>query len=49
MLYSGVKTIWIRGAKSCACTNYHLAGVSQRKEWKSWILFMLEAVEKLKI
>lgn len=28
---------------------YHLGGVTQRGDWKTWILFMLEAVEKTSI
>jgi len=28
---------------------YNLAGVTQRKDWKSWILFMLDAIEKTSI
>lgn len=28
---------------------YHLGGVTQRGDWKSWILFMLDAVEKTSI
>ncbi|WP_192348332.1 Fic family protein [Algoriphagus sp. Y33] len=28
---------------------YHLGGVTQRADWKTWILFMLEAVEKTSI
>jgi Fic family protein len=28
---------------------YHLAGVTQRGDWKSWILYMLDAVEKTSV
>jgi len=28
---------------------YHLAGVAQRGDWKSWILYMLDAVEKTSV
>jgi Fic family protein len=28
---------------------YHLAGVTQRRTWKPWILFMLDAIEKTSI
>lgn len=28
---------------------YHLAGVTQRGDWKAWILYMLEAIEKTSV
>ncbi|HUS86008.1 MAG TPA: hypothetical protein VMW76_02120, partial [Bacteroidales bacterium] len=28
---------------------YHLAGITQRGDWKAWILFMLDAIEKTSI
>lgn len=28
---------------------YYLAGVTQRRDWKNWILFMLDAIEKTSI